>query len=487
MAASNEGRIVPAFRRGVDFAMNSAFDSAMLRRSSVFFVVACALAWLPALALRAFDLPLNGSIGLTLRALAMFAPLIAALFAERISREASVPGLYGLELRLVGRWHVTGWLLPIALALLAFGVALLLPGVEYASDLSAYAERLAASLSDPQQVAVVRAELAGAELPAPLFLLGIPTALIAGILPNAIFAFGEEAGWRGFLQRELAPLGFWKASFWIGALWGLWHAPWILLGHNYPGFPLLGLALMTLWCVLLSPLLGYLSIRSRSVVPAALFHGVLNASPAIAGAHLSGGADWLVGIAGLAGILATALLTCGLFVFLRSGRLSVPRNRFHAPKPYRPNAGAVILNARGEALAGERLNMPGAFQYPQGGIDPGEDALDGARREVYEELGLQLNSAAPLHTVPDWLLYDFPEGLGGKLAHDYSGQKQKWFFFFWDGPLEELNLDAHEREFSRVIWMRPDALARQIVEFKRPIYRRLAREARRAMENVQPG
>lgn len=53
-----------------------------------------------------------------------------------------------------------------------------------------------------------------------------------GATVNAVFAFGEEFGWRGYLLWELAPWGFWRASFAIGVVWGLWHAPIIVAGYR---------------------------------------------------------------------------------------------------------------------------------------------------------------------------------------------------------------------------------------------------------------
>lgn len=101
--------------------------------------------------------------------------------------------------------------------------------------------------------------------------------VLIGATGNAVLAFGEEFGWRGYLLHELAPLGFWTASLVIGTVWGLWHAPLIVTGYNYPSFPIIGVAAMTLACIAFSPLFTYLVIRADSVLPAAVFHGVFNA------------------------------------------------------------------------------------------------------------------------------------------------------------------------------------------------------------------
>ncbi len=78
----------------------------------------------------------------------------------------------------------------------------------------------------------------------------MPTGLIVAIqiaisftlgpLINTLLALGEELGWRGFLLPSLLPLGQWRAILMSGLIWGVWHAPAILQGHNYPSQPVLG-------------------------------------------------------------------------------------------------------------------------------------------------------------------------------------------------------------------------------------------------------
>lgn len=149
----------------------------------------------------------------------------------------------------------------------------------------------------------------------------------------------------------------------------------------------------------------------------------------------------------------------------------------YSGKPYRKNIGVVVFNSQGRVLAGERLNYPGVYQFPQGGLDPGETALAAARRELYEETSLDLRQD-PVFEYPDWLFYEFPPELQlkGKLSR-YRGQAQRWFFFFWDGDIDKLELDLHEPEFSRMVWMGFPELTGQIVAFKKPVYQALERLA----------
>jgi putative (di)nucleoside polyphosphate hydrolase len=138
-------------------------------------------------------------------------------------------------------------------------------------------------------------------------------------------------------------------------------------------------------------------------------------------------------------------------------------------KPYRKNVGMVIFNRNGEVLMGERLKVEGSWQFPQGGIDQGEEDLKAAQRELYEEVGIA--EAKLVYEHPEWLYYDFPPDLklwGG--LQKYQGQMQKWFLFFWDHPADRCNLDTHEREFSTVKFIPIARCADTIVEFKQAVY-----------------
>lgn len=101
--------------------------------------------------------------------------------------------------------------------------------------------------------------------------------LVIAPLLNAIFTFGGEWGWRGFLLPKLLPLGQWQALVLTGALSGLWYAPIVLLGYDYPFHPKLGILLMTIFCVIFGIVLGWLRLATDSVWPAVIAHGAINA------------------------------------------------------------------------------------------------------------------------------------------------------------------------------------------------------------------
>lgn len=188
----------------------------------------------------------------------MFTPLVAGLFVtwrHDIPRTA-----IGLQLGR-GRWLAVAAIAALPLVGLTLALAIAIPGVAFEP-------------TDP---------LPGMPLPSgPVGLLAtVAIVLGLGTTVNAAFALGEEVGWRGYLLWELAPLGFWRASAGIGALWGLWHAPVIVAGYNYPSFPVAGVVAMSVATLAYSPVYTYLVVKAESVLAAAFLHGVFNASAGV--------------------------------------------------------------------------------------------------------------------------------------------------------------------------------------------------------------
>jgi membrane protease YdiL (CAAX protease family) len=243
----------------------------------------------------------------------MFVPATVVLIVQKGIFKEPLKEPLRISFRL-NRWFLAAWLLPPLIACASMGVALLLPGVQYSPEMEGMVERFG-KLLPPDQIEQMRSQARA--MPIHPFWTSLGIGLIAGVSVNAVAAFGEELGWRGLLLRELEPLGFWRSSALIGLIWGFWHAPLILHGHNYPEHPWAGVFLMTAMTVLLSPLLSYLTIRSNSVLAPAVFHGTFNATAGLAIVVIRGGDDLTTGVTGLAGLTVLAVMNLGLFAFDR--------------------------------------------------------------------------------------------------------------------------------------------------------------------------
>jgi len=141
--------------------------------------------------------------------------------------------------------------------------------------------------------------------------------------------------------------------------------------------------------------------------------------------------------------------------------------------PYRPCAGLMVANSEGKIFVGTRIDMDAEhWQMPQGGIDQGEDPLTAAKRELMEEIGT--DKVELVHELEDWLTYDLPDHLIGKVwKGKYRGQKQKWFLFHFTGSDSDINIHTEHPEFSAWKWTNTNVLIEQIVPFKREIYTHL--------------
>ena len=149
--------------------------------------------------------------------------------------------------------------------------------------------------------------------------------------------------------------------------------------------------------------------------------------------------------------------------------------------PYRPCVGAMVLNAAGLVWVGRRIAEPDSefagatqlWQMPQGGIDKGEEPFAAARREIFEETGMERLTL--LAEAPRWINYDLPRELVGvAFKGRYRGQTQKWFAYRFHGDESEIRINpppgGHNPEFDDWAWRPMRDLPELIVPFKRKVY-----------------
>ncbi len=144
-------------------------------------------------------------------------------------------------------------------------------------------------------------------------------------------------------------------------------------------------------------------------------------------------------------------------------------------KKYRPNVAAVILSSKYpnicEYFIAQRNDIKGAWQFPQGGIDEGENPKDALFRELQEEIGT--NEVEILSECSEWIKYDFPETISKKM-YPFDGQIQKYFLVRLK-PQAKINLSTLEPEFDAYKFVAYQEIFQYVTHFKKNVYKNVLR------------
>lgn len=289
------------------------------KRLGIFGGFACGIAWLSALAIQLTGGYAKSPYALLLLAVGyMGAPAAAHLLTRWLTHEGWHDLYLRPRFRQGWRYWVLCWFAPAIFCFAGMAIFFTLFPQYFDPGLTSLQTMLAnAAQASGQAQSTIN----------PWLLVVAQTGLALVIAPaiNAIPILGEEFGWRAYLQPKLMPLGGRKAMFWMGIVWGLWHAPIIAMGHNYglnyPGAPWLGILTMTWFTFVFGTFIGWAVLRAGSVWPAVIGHGALNGIAGIYIFFTRGQPNLMLGpsMTGLIGSLAIAVVAA--VIYLRRGTL----------------------------------------------------------------------------------------------------------------------------------------------------------------------
>ena len=242
----------------------------------------------------------------------MFCPAIGVLLTRLVTREGFKNAWLKPNLKKHLRFYLLAWFGPAILTFAGMGIYfLLVPG------------------SFDPNCGYMRLTLEAAGTPAdtipmPLNLLMLIQAIQAVFLApimNFVTCFGEEWGWRGYLLPKMKNLLPTVPMLLVtGIIWGLWHAPLTIIGHNYGlgywGFPFTGIGMMCIFCIVVGVLLSYVTLKTNSCIPAILGHGAINGIGAIGMYFTADGGNPFIGPAptGIIGIIPFVLIAIPMVI-----------------------------------------------------------------------------------------------------------------------------------------------------------------------------
>jgi membrane protease YdiL (CAAX protease family) len=202
----------------------------------------------------------------------MFIPMIGALITKTIFKKENIKLPIKPKIKKNTKYYLMAWFLPTVIAIVGAALYFL---VFRNFDISApfFRQQLEGPINAGQ--------ITESMIPQILLALVLSGIVIAPFI-NMIFVLGEEIGWRGFLLPSLLEkYSVGKSILISGVIWGLWHAPITMMGHNYGfgywGYPITGIIAMCVFCISFGSFLSYLTIKTGSIWPATLAHGAVNA------------------------------------------------------------------------------------------------------------------------------------------------------------------------------------------------------------------
>ncbi len=290
-----------------------------LRKIVLFLLFAFGISWLSAAILYFMGVPYGSTVSVAVVAIVyMGAPAIAALVVQKGIYKEPIKNL-GLDFKQI-KWKQMLWLplIQVLICLFFVGVIFVFGNKLEIESFGFYSFEKLLLNQKMQEIMIKMGAAKSPEIPispAALLIISISFSAVLGGIINGLFTLGEELGWRGFLFNEMRFLGFIKSNLIIGTIWGFWHAPIILQGHNYPEHPVAGVFMMVVFCISLAFLMSYARIKTKTVIAPALLHGMVNAGAGGVMLLCYNYNDLIGNIAGLAGAIAISILAILIMIF----------------------------------------------------------------------------------------------------------------------------------------------------------------------------
>lgn len=248
----------------------------------------------------------------------MCGPAVGALvcaYAYEKGRRVKALGVTGP----INKYLPIAWAIALSILVIALLISWAGPGISPADPVQSNI-----ALIDQMDLSEADKSMAMSQLEWPF--MGVVlffASIFLGPLINWPLMLSEELGWRGYLWDQLKTKGFWAASWITGGLWGVWHVPIILMGHNYPKMPVLGSLLFIGLCLLMGPVYSWIRLKSGSVWGPCLLHGTTNgAAGYFLLAQSSMDMPWK-GLLGIGGFIALGLTVLIIWACYRKTPLTI--------------------------------------------------------------------------------------------------------------------------------------------------------------------
>ena len=250
-----------------------------------------------------------------------FGPLLSVFLVEKVIYKEDLLPVLGLNFKF-NVPLIFAFVIPLAIVFGAFGVGLLMPGTSYTPNLMGEIQRQFGEVNQ-EAFLLLQKQIAGSLLH-PVW-QDVIMGIVAGATIVAAVAFLSVSSFAGFLFKELHYLKFWNAAYLTGILAAIWLTPLLYVIHLYSGYPVTNLALICMSVIMAAPILIFLKIKAKNIFVPSIAAGVLYWSSPVAVKMIFGGNILHIGVAGLAGIIAIAVITLLVFLYNRFMTQSIER------------------------------------------------------------------------------------------------------------------------------------------------------------------